>query len=154
MFDEQIEEILGYLDLGLWEEAHDLVEDLSPEAKTNPHVLAVRVRIYQAAEAWELMVEVARHLVTIEPVKVEHWLHYAAATRYSQGIPPAREILEQALEKFPQNGDIRYTLACHQSEMGDLDQAKENLGLAIKLDPGLKTGSPKRPGNGAALGFV
>jgi lipopolysaccharide biosynthesis regulator YciM len=87
MQDQNLEEITGYLELGLWQEANDLIEDLPPDAKTSPAVLSLRVSIYQAASSWELMTEVACHLVTIEPDYPLHWLNYAQAALYAEGLP-------------------------------------------------------------------
>ncbi len=35
MFNKQLEEISGYVDLGLWQEANDLIEELSPDPELN-----------------------------------------------------------------------------------------------------------------------
>ena len=52
----------GYLDLGMHEDAWAATEDLPPEARTQPAVLELRLRILTSMEKWDLADELARVL--------------------------------------------------------------------------------------------
>jgi len=129
------EEISGFLELGMWEEANEVVEALPPEEKTLPEILSLRVRIYFAAGSWELMAEVSHHLTKIDPSQSAHWLNYSQATIYVDGLPLALEILKQAEKRFPDDAGVLYTLALRESTMGLIEEAKAHLNAAIRLDP-------------------
>jgi len=106
-----LEEITGYLELGLWQEANDLIEALPSHTKISPAVLVLRISIYQAAGSWELMAEATRLLTTVKPENPLHWLKYPQATLYVEGLPPSLKILETAARRFPQNAEVLYAFS-------------------------------------------
>jgi hypothetical protein len=50
----------GYVELGMFPDANEELEEIDPEVRHAPEVLAVRVKIYRALEKWELMQTVAK----------------------------------------------------------------------------------------------
>lgn len=53
----------GYVELGMWLDAHAELEEIDAEARHVPDVLEVRALIYRALERWELMQVVANQLI-------------------------------------------------------------------------------------------
>ena len=57
----------GYVELGMFPDANEELENIGPDVRHIPEVLAVRVEIYRALEKWELMQTVAKRLTEIDP---------------------------------------------------------------------------------------
>jgi tetratricopeptide (TPR) repeat protein len=61
-------------------------------------------------------------------------ISYAYATRRSESIDAARDILINALPKFPQESIIYYNLACYECQSNRIDSAKQYLEQAFRID--------------------
>jgi len=48
----------GWLGLGIWQEANEELEHLTPQLRSHPEVLGVRFQIYAKAEKWEYAIEI------------------------------------------------------------------------------------------------
>jgi lipopolysaccharide biosynthesis regulator YciM len=57
----------GYLELGMFDAAALVLEEIAPEEKTRNEVLGARVNLYMAAKKWDMAAAVASHLVKVEP---------------------------------------------------------------------------------------
>jgi lipopolysaccharide biosynthesis regulator YciM len=57
----------GYLELGMFDAAALVLEEIAPEDKTRNEVLGARVGIYMAAKKWDMVAAVASHLVKADP---------------------------------------------------------------------------------------
>ncbi len=124
-----LDEIGDRLDAGCQEEAALLMRELFSRTRS---------RIEEATPSWDVLTKAAYCLMRLRPETAVHWINYSCALRYSKGTEAARAVMELAAEKFPGHGEIRYALACYQVEAGEVEAAKENLGLALLLDPSLK----------------
>ena len=125
---------IGFLELGMLEDAAGELENLSPEDRTCSAVLCIRMEIYRSAKKWSLMKVVARELWKRHPDDSAYWINLAWATRRSESIEAAQIILLEALEKFPNDAMTNYNLGCYACQLGDMDNAKRFVGDAIKLD--------------------
>jgi len=98
-----------------------------------PEVLAVRVGIYRALEAWPLMQVVARQLALHEPDEPQWTISWAYATRRADSLDAARLILVNAVERLPGVAVFAFNLACYEAQLGDVASAKAHLRRAIEL---------------------
>jgi len=71
---------------------------------------------------------------TFEPSAWE-WTFRAAALRKKGDLEGAREILEEALDAFPDSAAVHYELACFEATSGDRDAALARLREAIAHNP-------------------
>jgi Tfp pilus assembly protein PilF len=133
--NRNIQAAIGYLGLGMLEEANNEIECIPLDQKNSSEVLGVRLEIYRAAEKWTLMEVVARELWKRHQDQPLFWNHHAYAVRRSTGLEEAHKILSEALEKFPDDGMTNFNLGCYSCQLGDLESAKVKVGKAIKLDP-------------------
>ncbi len=60
----------GYLELGMFDEAAQVLEEIEPEEKARNEVLGARVNLYMAARKWDMAAAVASHLVKVDPEKL------------------------------------------------------------------------------------
>lgn len=102
--EKRLEAALGYLQLGMFEEANEEIEQLPLEDKVSPGVLRLRTAIYSETKSWHLLREGAGFLVDSLPGDPQHWIWLAYATRRTASIP-AETILLQALESHPSGRD-------------------------------------------------
>jgi lipopolysaccharide biosynthesis regulator YciM len=59
----------GYLELGMFDDAASVLEEIAPEDKTRNEVLGARVNLYMVAKKWDMAAAIASHLVKVEPEK-------------------------------------------------------------------------------------
>ena len=115
-------------------EADTELDKIDPFNRAAPEVLALRIAIYRGLEKWELMQELAKRLAEFEPDDIQWTISLAYATRRVDSIQAAKEILLNAEPKFPKDAAIKYNLACYLCQIGDLQNAKNYLKKAFKID--------------------
>jgi len=125
---------VGYVELGMFQDANDQLEKIDPFNRAAPEVLAVRIAIYHGLKKWELMRDIAKRLADFQPNDIRWITSYAYATRRAESIPAAKEILLNAEPKFPKEAIIKYNLACYFCQTGDAESAKNYLKKAFELD--------------------
>jgi tetratricopeptide (TPR) repeat protein len=125
----------GYVELGMWLDANAELEEIDAELRHVPEVLEVRVQIYRALKKWELMQTVAKRLAIHAPDEPQWTVSWAFATRRADSIDQARIILVNAIERMSNVAIFHYNLACYLCQLGDLEEAKEALHRAFKLEP-------------------
>jgi len=64
----------GFIKMGSYMDAEAALDDIDPFCRHLPEVLAVRVRVYQALERWELMQAVAKRMVEYDPDDAGWWV--------------------------------------------------------------------------------
>jgi len=57
---------VGYVELGMFQEPNDQLENIDPFNRAAPEVLAVRIAVYQRLKKWALMREVAKCLAEFQ----------------------------------------------------------------------------------------
>jgi Flp pilus assembly protein TadD len=128
----------GYLELGMLDDAALALEEIEPEDKTRNEVLGARVGIYMAARKWDMAAAVASHLVKVDPQTAGWWISLAYAVRRTESVEKAEAILLQAQAIHPKVAMIAFNLACYASVTGRMEEAKERLQHAIKLDKDIR----------------
>src|SRR5215469_12108425 len=125
---------VGYVELGMFQEANDQLENIDPLNRAAPEVLAVSIAIYQGLKKWELMQEVAKRLAEFRPNDIQWTISLAYATRRVDSIQAAKEILLKAESKFPKEAIIKYNLACCCCQLEEIQSAKNYLKKALEID--------------------
>src|SRR5262245_44567543 len=118
---------VGYVELGMFHEANDQLENIDPFNRAAPEVLAVRIAVYHGLKKWELMQQVAKRVAEYQPDDVQWTISLAYATRRADSIQAAKKILLNAEPKFPKDPNIKYNLACYFCQTGDIKTAKTYL---------------------------
>src|SRR5262244_1298588 len=118
---------VGYVELGMFQDANDQLEKIDPFNRAAPEVLAVRLAIYHGLQKWGLMREIAKRLADFQPEDVQWTISYAYATRRAESINAAKEILLNAESKVPNEAIIEYNLACYFCQTEEIETAKDHL---------------------------
>ena len=101
--------------------------------RAHPFVLRVRWGIYAKAEKWEMAVEVARGMTVMLPDNSFGWKHWAHALHELKRTKEAWGVLIPIADKFPEDHQISYNLACYTCQLGDRKEAFQWLWKAIDL---------------------
>lgn len=136
--ERKLNAALGYVKLGMMEDAVKELEGVEPEQRSKPEVLGVWVEVYSSAQKWSEMQRVALHLTTVQPENAQWWLHLAYATRRAESIQAAREILFQAEKLHPSEPTIQFNLGCYLCQLGDLDAARQYVNKSIERMKGFR----------------
>jgi len=129
---------IGYLELGMFQDAWDSLEDIHAEERHLPAVMQVRLEIYRCLEKYEGMATVAEHLTKVFPNDAQNWISLAYAQRRYINLQTAEKTLLAAQERFPQEATIPFNLACYACQLGRIEEAKEKLAKAIAMEPAFK----------------
>jgi len=124
----------GWLELGNHLEAHAELDEITPTLRGHPDVLALRFQIYALARHWDDAVEIAGALVRLVPHSPIGWIHRSYALHILKATQDARDLLLPAVDKFPNDAEIRYNLACYECQLGNLPEAKRWLAESFALD--------------------
>jgi tetratricopeptide (TPR) repeat protein len=125
---------VGYVELGMFQDANDQLEQIDPFNRAAPEVLAVRLAIYRGLKKWEAMQQIAKRLKEFEPDNMQWTISLAYATRRAYSIDVAMAILLDAQPKFPKEAAIPYNLACYYCQLGEIESAKRYLRQALEID--------------------
>jgi predicted Zn-dependent protease len=136
---------IGYLGLGMAEEAWAELEAIDARHRGMLEVLKVRLEVCRALSSWELMAEIANHLHKAEPDDPGHPIDLAFAIRRAHGEDEAAAVLEQARLSFPKEAILPYNLACYRAVRGRVAEAKQLLAEAFTLDASLRITSLDDP---------
>lgn len=123
----------GWLELGNTLEAGHELGKIRPQMRTHPGVLNVQWEIHAAEKKWEAALDIAAHLVELEPDAPLGWVHRSYALHELKRTQEARDNLLGVVDKFPLSATIRYNLACYECQLGNLPQAKLWLELALRM---------------------
>jgi tetratricopeptide (TPR) repeat protein len=133
--DQQLfEAACGYVQLQMFHEANEGLEKIDPFNRAAPEILALRIEIYQGLEKWELMAEIAKRLTEFDQTNPQWPVSLAYATRRTNSIEAAKEILLNAERKLPSDAVIKYNLACYFCQEGNLQTAKDYLKRTFAID--------------------
>jgi hypothetical protein len=69
----------GYLELGMFDDAALVLEEIAPEDKNRNEVLGARVNLYMVAKKWDMAAAVASHLVKVDPGTAGWWIGGSAS---------------------------------------------------------------------------
>ena len=61
---------IGYVELGMFQDANEQLEKIDPFNRAAPEVLSVQLEIYRGLKKWALMQQVVKRLKEIDPDNV------------------------------------------------------------------------------------
>ena len=138
MTSRLLAEAVGYLELGMPQDAWDALEEIPAEERHLPPVLQIRLEIYRCMEKYEGMATMAEYLTKQFPEEAQYWISLAYAQRRYLDLQTAEKTLLEAHKRFPEEATIPFNLACYACQLGRLDEAREKLAKAIEMEPAFK----------------
>lgn len=135
--EQNLQAALGYLHLGMPEDAAEELDLLPAARRDDPAVLRIRSLIHSETHAWEALRETSSRLTILAPGDSQHWIWLAYATRRCRSLPEAEAILIDALKLHPAEAMIHFNLACYSAQTGSISEARTYLKEAIRLRPAI-----------------
>jgi len=78
-----IDEITGYIGLGMWNDAEEQLEQMPHEFRLLPAYMELRLLISENFEKWDMAEVVAGHLANSHPENAFYWIEWDRAARRS-----------------------------------------------------------------------
>jgi predicted Zn-dependent protease len=104
---------VGYLELGMIDDAWEELESLPPAQRGSDTVIELRIQIYQQLGKWESARVLAESMAKRNPENPNWWVDWAFALRREKSIHEARGVLWEAVQRHPGVPMITYNLACY-----------------------------------------
>jgi len=123
----------GWLEFENCIEADKELNQITPAMQRHPEVLARRFTLLAKADCWYNAEKIAEEIIELEPASTFGWIHRSDALRRQDLTGTARMKLLPALEMFPEDIAIRYSLACYECLLGNVGQAKTYVFEAFNL---------------------
>ncbi|MBD37034.1 MAG: hypothetical protein CMI28_03030 [Opitutae bacterium] len=124
----------GYFDLEMYQEADRELRALPDEEPWIKKKKVFQVAIRQDLNDWVNMRTLSRELRYLYPDEEDWWVSDAFATRRSESIEDAREILLDGLAVHYESAIIRYNLACYACLLGNPGECLDFLKEAARRD--------------------
>ena len=131
--NHHLEAAEGWIELGNWREANEELEKITPQLRAHPFVLELRYKVYEAAEKWDMALEVAKGLREILPANQWGYFYTAYALHELKRTQEAYDLVKGIIRKFPKHQMMHYNLACYSCQLGNLKEAMKWLEKAIDL---------------------
>lgn len=125
----------GYLDLKLVDRALHELTHVPLEHQSSTPYRTLRARLAFAQHDWTLAAELSRALRDENPSDAGLWINLAFAVRRCVGIDAAKEVLLEAVNRFPSEALIPFNLACYECRLGRNDLARVWLEKAFAIEP-------------------
>ena len=135
----------GWLELGAVAESAAELEHIAPEHRKHPDVLRIRWGIGQAANNWTEAAQAARELITIAPDEFDGYWMLSFALHEMKCTREACDNLTGVRERFSREYLLHYNLACYLARLGRLDDARDALRRAFKLNPPMRATAANDP---------
>jgi lipopolysaccharide biosynthesis regulator YciM len=125
----------GYLELGMLDDARLEYNRLPVEAKRSAEGLSLLIEIHRADGNFADLKPLAERLCVIDSDNVDRWIDLALMLSEEAMLENARELLREALDRFPDTALVHFHLARFECILGNLAVATEHLCRSQKLCP-------------------
>jgi tetratricopeptide (TPR) repeat protein len=149
---KHLEAPVGFLDLGMPQDAWDELEKMPPILRDTDAVLDLRIEIFQKLGKWESARILAESVAKRCPENPNWWPHWAYSLRREKSVEAARTVLQEAAVIHPTVPIIPYNLACYACVLGQIEAAKQLLETALKMYPHLRMTALNAPNLEAIFG--
>ncbi len=129
-----LEPFCGYVELGMFTEANEELENVPQDFKTHPVVLHGRVELLIAMKKWDDAVLLGHSLCELWPARHEFWILTAFCLHELKQTQKAKDTLLSAPPDVRETAIYCYNMACYESQLGNLCEAKVLLGACIAKD--------------------
>ena len=140
-----LEPFVGYLDLGMFVEADEELENLPVEVKNLPAVLHARLALLVEMAQWKKGVTLGRKAIKLHPEEFEFYFKTAYCLHELKQTDKAKATLAGAPEEIREEALYCYNLACYETQLGHLEEAKQLLKACFKKDPRFREESQDDP---------
>lgn len=131
---QHLQHAQGYLELSMFIDANNALEKITHQARVAPEVLEVRLNLFMEAKKWDLAIEVARYLTTIQPSNGHWFISTAFCLQKLKRTEDAKAILLSGPDSLKEKAVFHYNLGCYEAQLGNLEAANVYVKRAIEMD--------------------
>lgn len=128
----------GYLELGMYEDAHRELNQLSPEMLGRVEFLECRLFLYMQQKRWEEALGIAAKLRRTDPHVATGYIQAAFCLHELGRTQEAKELLLNGPESLRLNPLYHYNLACYEAVLGETEAALIYLRKSFALQTDLR----------------
>lgn len=128
----------GYLELGMYDDAHAELNRLSPEMLSRAEFLECRLFLYMQQHRWEEALGIAAKLRRTDPSLATGYIQAAFCLHELARTAEAKELLLNGPESLKQNPLYHYNLACYEAVLGAPESALGYLRRSFALQSDLR----------------
>ena len=129
---------LGWLELGLPEEALRELEGLSARDRMRKQALELKLVAQMKLERWNAGADTGRLLCLREPKEPRFFIHAAYCLHETGDTEAARNWLLTGPSCLIEDPLFHYNLACYHAVLGEQKQARSHLRRAFSMDESLR----------------
>ena len=143
--EDLLEPFTGYLDLGMYLEAHEELENLPAEAKAHPWTSLARLTLLVETGGWQEGIRLGTESFQKWPQEHEFYFKTAYCLHELKRTEEAKETLEAAPGTIRKTALYHYNLACYETQLGNIDKAKHLLKRCFAIEPAYKEEAAEDP---------
>jgi len=125
---------IGWIELGLPQEAVGELVRMSPAGRQHPDVLGIEWDLCAHAHRWQEALEIASRILETDDTRSTGWINRSYALHALHRTAEASSALLPAVALFPANGIIPYNLACYACQLNRMPEAREWLRQAMAIE--------------------
>lgn len=129
---------LGWLELGLPEEALSELASLPARDRMRRHALELRLLAEMEALRWNAAADTGRLLCLKEPKEPRFFIHAAFCLHETGDTLAARDWLLRGPATLIEDPLFHYNIACYLAVLGERERAESHLERAFEMDSTLK----------------
>ena len=129
---------LGWLELGLPEEALSELSSLSARDRMRRHALELRLIAEMESHRWNAAADTGRLLCLKEPKEARFFIHAAYCLHETGDTLAARDWLLRGPATLIEDPLFHYNIACYLAVLGDNKRAESHLERAFEMDASLR----------------
>ncbi|MEM1082679.1 MAG: hypothetical protein AAGI48_01035 [Verrucomicrobiota bacterium] len=137
-FVRTLETALGWIELGLPEEALHELESLSPRDRMRKQALEMKLSAEMQARRWNAGADTSRLLCMREPKEPRFFISAAYCLHETGDTLAARNLLMTGPSVLIEDPLFHYNIACYHAVLGEAKQAKSHLARAFSMDESLR----------------
>jgi tetratricopeptide (TPR) repeat protein len=135
----RLEYVKGYLALGMLAHAVQELSEIELKDRFIPRVVEARMDLLCEAKQWSHLVSLARDYSHLRPCQEKGRIMWAYALRELNRVREARAVLMEVDAIIGKSSALlHYNLGCYHCLLGELDQAKQRLAKAFRMDEELR----------------
>lgn len=129
---------MGWLELGLPEDALEELAELNAEQRLKKQVLELKMFSEMEAYRWNAAADTGRLLCLREPKEPRFFIHAAYCLHETGDTHAARNWLMTGPAELIEDPLFHYNIACYHAVLGSPGQAMSHLNRAFSMDETLK----------------
>jgi predicted Zn-dependent protease len=133
-FEQIVRMAEGYSELGMLEDALAQLNQLDAENQERVEILRMRIDILMRKKDWKVALQLSLRYCAANPNQPYGYVHTAFCLHELDRTSEAKQTLLDGPASLLDEPVYYYNLACYDTVLGNLDQAKAYLRASFRLD--------------------